>query len=65
MLDIDHMQRGLKPQMKYANKIGCKYTAVFGDNEIESGTVKLKNMESGEQTEVAVDKIADFIKGDK
>lgn len=65
MLDIDHMQRGLKPQMKYANKIGCKYTAVFGDNEIESGMVKLKNMESGEQTEVAVDKIADFIKGDK
>ena len=64
-LDIDHMQRGLKPQMKYANKIGCKYTAVFGDNEIDSGTVKLKNMESGEQTELNINEIANFIKGDK
>ncbi len=64
-LDIDHMQRGLKPQMKYANKIGCKYTAVFGDNEIESGKVRLKNMESGEQTELNINEIANFIKGDK
>ena len=61
-VDIDHMNRGLKPQMKYANKIGCKYTAVFGDNEISCGRVNLKNMATGEQTEVDLDKILEFIK---
>jgi len=61
-VDIDHMNRGLKPQMKYANKIGCKYTAVFGDNEISCGRVNLKNMATGEQTEVDLDKISEFIK---
>ena len=61
-VDIDHMNRGLKPQMKYANKIGCKYTAVLGDNEISCGRVNLKNMATGEQTEVEIDKITEFIK---
>ena len=41
--------------MKYANKLGAKYTVVIGDSELESGIVKLKNMESGEQTEVTID----------
>ena len=62
MVDMDHMNRGLKPQMKYANKIGCKYTAVLGDNEISCGKVNLKNMATGEQTEVEIDKITEFIK---
>ena len=47
--------RSVKAQMKYANKLGVKYTVVIGDSELESGIVKLKNMESGEQTEVTMD----------
>lgn len=61
--DIDHMNRGLKPQMKYANKISCKYTVVLGDNEINSQKAKIKNMDTGEETEVMLDKIIDFIRG--
>ena len=38
--------------MKYANKIGAKFTVVIGDSELESGIVKLKNMESGEEQEL-------------
>lgn len=64
-VETDHMQRGLKPQMKYSNKIGARYTLVLGDSEIETGIVKLKNMESGEQTELTIDKIADFFKEEK
>ena len=41
--------------MKYANKLGAKYTVVIGNSELESGIVRLKNMESGEQTEVTMD----------
>ncbi len=52
---FDIVGRGLKAQMKYANKIGAKFSLVLGDNEIENGKAMLKNMENGEQTEVSVD----------
>ena len=54
-VEFDTMNRGLKPQMKYANKIGATFTMVLGDNEIESGMAKLKNMDSGEQTDISLD----------
>ena len=50
----DVNDRGLRAQMKYANKLGAKYTIVLGDDEVESGIAKLKNMESGEETEIAL-----------
>ena len=60
--DTDHMGRGLKPQMKYANKIGAENTLVLGDNEIDSGIFKIKNMSTGEQTEVKRDELTDYFK---
>ncbi len=63
-VETDHMARSLKAQMKYADKLGCRFTAVIGDNEIESGQVKVKNMETGEQTELAFSQIAAFMKGE-
>ena len=50
--DTDHMGRGLRASMKYADKLGAEYTAVLGDNEIETGEVNVKNMTTGEQTAV-------------
>ncbi len=50
----DCMGRSLKAQMKYANKIGAKYTTAIGDNEIESGKCMLKNMETGESCEIEI-----------
>ncbi|MGN1133529.1 MAG: histidine--tRNA ligase [Oscillospiraceae bacterium] len=50
--EYDLIGRGLKAQMKYANKIGAKYTIVLGDDEIESGNAKIKNMQSGEETPI-------------
>ena len=49
--DFDVVGRGLKAQMKYANKIGAEFTAVIGDDDIERGTVNIKNMQTGETTE--------------
>lgn len=59
--EFDHMSRSLKAQMKYADKLGAVYTAVLGDNEIESGIVKIKKMENGEQSEVALDELPEFL----
>jgi len=52
--ETDLVGRGLKAQMKFANKIGAKFTLVLGDNEIETGKAKLKNMATSEETEVSL-----------
>ncbi len=51
-VEYDLMGRGIKPQMKYADKIGSKFVLVIGSSELESGNAKLKNMASGEQTDI-------------
>ncbi|XOQ47963.1 MAG: histidine--tRNA ligase [Eubacteriales bacterium] len=55
----DLNDRGLKAQMKYADKIGAKYTLVLGDNELESKKAMVKNMKTGEKEEVDLSK--DFV----
>lgn len=55
---FDTVGRGLKAQMKYADKIGAAYTVVLGDAELESRRVNLKNMRDGTQTELSLD---DFV----
>lgn len=45
----------LKAKMKYADKLEIPYVIVIGDNEIESGRVKVKEMRTGEEIETALD----------
>ena len=51
----DVMGRSLRAQMKYADKIGARFTVVIGDNELAENQAKLKNMQSGEQISVPLD----------
>lgn len=62
--EIDHMQRGVKPQFKYADKIKAKNVITIGDSELESGEVNLKNMQNSEQTLISLnaETISAFIK---
>lgn len=50
--EYDLMNRGIKAQMKYANKTGAVFTVVLGDNELAEGKAKLKDMETGEEKEI-------------
>ena len=52
--DCDTVERSVKAQMKYANKIGAKYSVILGDSELESGRVELKDMANSEKSEVAL-----------
>ena len=58
-VQFDTVGRGLKPQMKYANKIGALYTLVLGDSELETGNIKLKNMETGIESEMTLSDFAE------
>ncbi len=52
---MDLNQRSVRAQMKYADKLGAKFNLVIGDNEVESGCAKLKNMSTGEETEIQLE----------
>lgn len=56
----DLNSRSLRAQMKYADKLNAKYTIVIGDSEVEEGVAKLKDMQTGEETEIA---LATFVSG--
>lgn len=60
-VDVDHLGKSVKAQMKYANKIGAKFTFVIGDSEIEENKVKIKRMSDGELFEVALDNIKNIV----
>lgn len=61
--DRDHLARSVKAQMKFANKLGSRYTVILGDNEISEKKIRLKNMDEGTETEIELlaEKIAEHI----
>ena len=61
-VDYDIMDRGFKPQLKYANKTGVKYLVILGEDEIAKNSASVKDMQSGEQVEVAIQKLEEFFK---
>lgn len=63
--DKDYLNRGIKAQFKYANKLNAKYTVVIGDTEIEKNIVTLKDMDTGEQKEIAIDDLINELGGTK
>ena len=51
--EIDQMERSVKAQFKYADKLGAKYVAVIGGNELAEGRANVKCMATGESESVA------------
>ena len=60
--DMDFGSRSMKQQFVQANKLGAKFVLILGDDEIKNGTVSVKNMATGDQQAVALDKIVDGLK---
>lgn len=65
LADCDTVGRSVKAQMKYANKIGSKYSVIIGDDEIENDSAAVKNMETGEVNNIKLSEIEGFIKNIK
>ncbi|MBE6770126.1 MAG: histidine--tRNA ligase [Ruminococcaceae bacterium] len=53
--------RGLKAQMRFANKIGAKFLVVLGDDELDNNKAVLKDMSNSETKEVDLDKLTDAL----
>lgn len=59
--DLAYVERALKTQMKHASKIGARYVALIGSAERDAGTATMRDMTSGEQTEVPLDKVPGWL----
>ena len=59
--ETDLMNRSVKAQMKYANKIGVEYVVVLGDSELESGVVEIKDMANSSSEQIKIDEIIAYL----
>jgi histidyl-tRNA synthetase len=61
--EIDQMERSIKAQFKYADKIGAKYVAVIGGNELSEGVMNVKNMSDGTSESVSFADVLAYFQG--
>lgn len=54
----DYLGRKMKAQMKSADRMSARYTAILGEDELNNGVIALKSMETGEQRTVKLDELA-------
>jgi histidyl-tRNA synthetase len=55
--EVDYLGRSVKSQMREANRQQAQYVIVVGEQELKTKTAKLKNMQTGEETTVSLEKI--------
>ena len=61
--DMSFGSRGLKGAMKAADRSGARYAVLIGAEERNAGTVRLKDLQSGDQQDVAATSATDWLLG--
>ena len=59
-VDMDLDTKSLKSQMKQADKAGARYALIVGSQELEDKQAPLRNMKTGEQTDLQLEEIGGF-----
>lgn len=59
--DRDYLGKGLKAQFKLADRLGASFVAVFGESELQKGVVTVKDLSTGEQTEIAASEVVKYL----
>ncbi|MDY0408554.1 histidine--tRNA ligase [Virgibacillus soli] len=61
-IDKDYQQRSVKAQFKAADRLQSKYVLVLGETELEKQVINVKDMQSGDQEEVALNELITYMK---
>ena len=59
--DVYLENKKIKAKFKYADKLGIPYVAIIGEEEEKNGTLSLKNMETGSQEEISIEKAIEIL----
>lgn len=60
--EIDYLDRSVKGQMKSADRMNANYTIILGDNELDSGQATIRDMKTGKQQEIELNKLVQKMK---
>ena len=58
--EVDLMDRSLKAQFKYADKIGARFVVVIGESELKEGAAEVKEMKTSSSARVKFDELAQY-----
>ncbi len=62
--EIDYRRRSMKAQMRTANNDGYRWALIIGDDEVQQGTVTLRDMDSGEQETIPLSELVSRLSAD-
>ena len=62
--DVDLNNKKFKKLMNYADKIKVPKMIIIGKNDLEENKVTIKDMKSGQQEQISIDDIVDYLKGE-
>lgn len=60
--EMDYQNKSLKGQMRLADKLGCKYVVILGEEELKKEKVILRDMQDKSQKEVKFDNLVEALK---
>jgi len=60
-IDKDYQGRKVKAQFKAANRYNARFVLILGDDELEKDIINIREMETGHQEEVKLDKLIDYM----
>ena len=63
--EIGYDGKSLKSQMRWADKLNAKFVMIIGDEELASGRVIFRDMETQKQEEVEIEKIIEEVRSRK
>lgn len=61
-VDKDYQMRKMRAQLRAADRLKAKYVLILGDQELDHNVINLRTMETGEQTEIPLDEIINYMK---
>ena len=61
-VQVDFENKKIAKKFKYADKLNVKYVIVIGEEEVKNNVVTLKNMITGEQNSLEIEKVIEIIK---
>ena len=59
--EMGYDEKSLRSQLRRANRLGAAFTVMMGERELAAGKVALKNMQGGEQEEMPLAEVIDYI----
>ena len=59
--ELFYEQARFKKQISHADKMGIPFVAIQGSRELKAGVVQIKDVRVGQQTEVKVDAVTDYV----